>query len=272
MAEQHAHCHHREHAPDDSPAATTDPVCGMSVDPASALSMRHEGETWYFCREGCRDRFAADPQRYLNPPQQPPGTQAGGAGKYICPMCPGVDSDGPDSCPKCGMALEPETPVAPASKTEYVCPMHPEIVREEPGDCPKCGMALEPRTVTLEEEENPELVDMRRRFKVSAALTVPILVIAMGPMLGLPLERLAPPRLLTWLELLLATPVVLWGGAPFFQRFWTSLVNRSLNMFTLIGLGVGVAYGYSLVAALLPGVFPPSFRDAQGEVGVYFEA
>ncbi|NIR28992.1 MAG: heavy metal translocating P-type ATPase, partial [Gammaproteobacteria bacterium] len=150
--------------------------------------------------------------------------------------------------------------------------MHPEIVRDEPGDCPICGMALEPRTVTLEEEENPELRDMTRRFWVSAALSVPLVIIAMGDVVGLSFEWLASPRVLSWVELVLATPVVLWGGAPFFVRFWRSLVHRSLNMFTLIGLGVGVAYAYSVVAAVLPGVFPPAFRDAHGEVAVYFEA
>jgi Cu+-exporting ATPase len=249
----------------------TDPVCGMTVDIESAASASHRGETYYFCREGCRDKFLADPEHYLSSSDKE--TAPGPVGvKHICPMCPGVENDGPGTCPKCGMALEPETPTAPASKTEYVCPMHPEIVRDEPGDCPICGMALEPRTVTLEEEENPELVDMTRRFWISVALTAPLVIVAMGEVVGLSFEWLASPRALTWLELILATPVVLWGGAPFFDRFWKSLVNRSLNMFTLIGLGVGVAYGYSLVAALVPGIFPPSFRDAHGEVSVYFEA
>ncbi len=268
MAEHTPTRHHPDSGDTDR---AIDPVCGMSVDPAGAISATHADQTYYFCREGCREKFNADPDRYLS------GTDEGddpapASGKYICPMCPGVESDGPGSCPKCGMSLEPETPAAPARKTEYVCPMHPEIVRDEPGDCPICGMSLEPRTVTLEDEENPELVDMTRRFWISAVLTVPIVVIAMGPMLGLALERLASPRMLTWLELVLATPVVLWGGAPFFVRFWKSLVNRSLNMFTLIGLGVGVAYVYSVVAALLPGIFPPSFRDPHGEVAIYFEA
>jgi Cu+-exporting ATPase len=150
--------------------------------------------------------------------------------------------------------------------------MHPEVVRDEPGDCPICGMALEPRTVTLEEEQNPELKDMTRRFWISAVLTVPLLIIAMGDAVGLSFEWLAPPRVLSWLELILATPVVLWGGAPFFDRFWRSLTNRSLNMFTLIGLGVGVAYAYSVFAAVLPEIFPPSFHDTHGQVAIYFEA
>ena len=154
----------------------------------------------------------------------------------------------------------------------YTCPMHPEIVQDDPGDCPICGMALEPMTVTLTEEENPELVDMSRRFWVSVALTTPVLVLAMGEMVGLSFERLASPRVLTWLELVFATPVVLWGGWPFFARGWQSVVNRSLNMFTLIGLGTGVAYAYSVVATIAPEIFPASFRDAAGEVAVYFEA
>jgi Cu+-exporting ATPase len=192
---------------------------------------------------------------------------------YICPMDPEVHENKPGACPKCGMALEPAVPAAPSTKTEYVCPMHPQIVRPEPGSCPICGMALEPRFVTAEEEENPELTSMKRRFWVSVALTAPILLAAMGAYLpGAPLERLISVRALTWVELILATPVVLWGGWPFFVRGWQSIINRSLNMFTLIGLGVAVAYGYSLVAALAPGIFPPSFRDTSGQVGVYFEA
>ncbi len=157
--------------------------------------------------------------------------------------------------------------------TVYTCPMHPEIVRDKPGNCPICGMALEPRTVTAEEQENPELRDMTRRFWVSTVLTLPLFLIAMAPHLGWnPFERAVSPRTLGWIELLLATPVVLWGGWPFFVRGWYSLVHRSLNMFTLIALGVGVAYVYSVVARVAPGLFPPSFRDEHGEVGVYFEA
>jgi Cu+-exporting ATPase len=171
------------------------------------------------------------------------------------------------------MALEPVAPVAAATRTEWVCPMHPEVVRDAPGDCPKCGMALEPRTAAAGEEENAELVDMRRRFWVSVALTIPLVAIAMGEHLpGHPLARIATMSTLGWLQLVLATPVVLWGGWPFFVRGWQSVVHRSLNMFTLIGLGVGVAYLYSLVAKLFPGIFPPSFRLEGGEVAVYFEA
>src|SRR5579864_3957814 len=200
-------------------------------------------------------------------------TAAAGLADYVCPMDPEVHEGEPGACPKCGMALEPAVPAAPSIKTEYVCPMHPQIVRPEPGSCPICGMALEPRLVTAEEQENPELTSMTRRFWVSVALTAPVLVAAMGAYLpGAPLEKLISARALTWVELILATPVVLWGGWPFFVRGWQSIINRSLNMFTLIGLGVAVAYLYSVVAALAPGIFPPSFRDASGQVGVYFEA
>jgi Cu+-exporting ATPase len=171
------------------------------------------------------------------------------------------------------MALESDVPVASSTRTEYTCPMHPEIVRPGPGSCPICGMALEPRTVTASTEENPELCDMTRRFWVSLALTSPLLLIAMGAMFWeMPLHSLLPSAALPWLELVLATPVVLWGGWPFFQRFWTSLVNRSPNMFTLIGMGTGVAYGYSLVAMLAPRIFPESLRTMGGYPDVYFEA
>ena len=194
----------------------------------------------------------------------------GGAGPYICPMCPGVESPKPASCPKCGMALEPAAPVATA-KVEYGCPMHPEILREEPGDCPICGMALEPTVVALEPEANPELIDMTRRFWIGAAFTLPLVVLAMGHMLPA-LARVVPGHASAWAQLVLATPVVLWAGWPFFQRGWASLVTRNLNMFTLIALGTGAAYAFSLVATLAPGIFPSAFRDAQGAVGVYFEA
>ena len=196
-----------------------------------------------------------------------------GAGGFICPMHPEIRQPGPGNCPKCGIALEPVNPVAAATRKEWVCPMHPEIVRDAPGNCPKCGMALEPRTATVGDEENAELVDMRRRFWISVALTIPLVAVAMGEHLpGHPLARIATMSTLGWLQLVLATPVVMWGGWPFFVRGWQSVVHRSLNMFTLIGLGVGVSYLYSLVAKLFPGIFPPSFRMEGGEVAVYFEA
>ncbi|MDQ3743871.1 MAG: cadmium-translocating P-type ATPase [Acidobacteriota bacterium] len=186
-------------------------------------------------------------------------------------MHPEVRQEGPGSCPKCGMALEPLRVEAPKQKVEYTCPMHPQVVRDHPGNCPICGMALEPRTVTTA-EDNEELTQMRRRFWVGVALTVPLLAVAMGDLVGLHFDRFVSPRALSWLELALASPVVLWGGWPFFVRGWQSIVNRSLNMFTLIGLGVGVAYAYSLVATLTPGLFPASLRDMGGGVPVYFEA
>ena len=191
---------------------------------------------------------------------------------YTCPMHPEVRQPHPGACPDCGMAMEPSLPAAPATMTQYVCPMHPEIVRQESGACPICGMALEPRTVTAEEEANPELADMSRRFWVSVALAAPLLVVTMSEMLtGRPL-RLASAQTLTWLQLALVTPVVFWGGWPFFQRGWTSIVTRRLNMFTLIAIGVGAAYSYSLVATLFPGIFPASFRVHGGAPAVYFEA
>src|SRR5512139_610700 len=192
---------------------------------------------------------------------------------FTCPMHPEVRQSGPGNCPKCGMALEPVAPIAVTTRTEWVCPMHPEIVRDAPGTCPICGMGLEPRVATAGEEENPELVDMRRRFWISVALTFPLVAVAMGEHLpGHPLAQIATMSTLVWLQIVLATPVVLWGGWPFFVRAWQSVVHRSLNMFTLIGLGVSVAYLYSLVAKLSPGIFPPSFRLEGGEVAVYFEA
>jgi len=192
---------------------------------------------------------------------------------FTCPMHPEVRQAGPGSCPKCGMALELLEPAAASSKTEWTCPMHPEIVRDAPGSCPICGMALELRTVSLEEEENPELVDMTRRFKISVVLSIPLIYIAMGGHIpAISPEKFIPMGILKWLELALATPVVLWGGWPFFVRGWKSIVTWNPNMFTLIGLGVGVAYLYSVIAALFPGVFPSSFRGKEGEVGTYFEA
>src|SRR6266498_1627583 len=269
----------------------TDPICGMNVEPERAAGSHvHNGQTYYFCSRHCLAEFKEDPERFLKSPaaghaahgeghshaQAAPSKAKGNEteqGVYVCPMDPEVRESKPGACPKCGMALEPAAPAAPLVKTEYVCPMHPEIVRAEPGACPICGMALEPRTVTLEEETNPELIDMTRRFWIGVVLSVPIAFLAMSEMIpGQPLQRSFSPRLLNWLQLLLATPVVLWGGWPFFQRGWTSIVNRSLNMFTLIAIGVGTAYVYSVAATLLPEVFPQSFRGHGGEVGVYFDA
>ena len=267
----------------------TDPICGMSVEPGRAAgSYAYNEQTYYFCSQHCLEKFKEDPDNFLKAstagqtargPGHAQTTQrashgesvAGGA--YVCPMDPEVREPNPGACPKCGMALEAEAPAVPLIKTEYVCPMHPEIVRSEPGACPICGMALEARTVTLEEEANPELVDMTRRFWVSVALSVPIAFLAMSEMIpGQPLQRRFAPQLLNWFQLVLATPVVLWGGWPFFQRGWASIINRSLNMFTLIAIGVGTAYVYSIAATLFPSAFPQSFRGHGGQVGVYFDA
>jgi P-type Cu+ transporter len=210
----------------------TDPVCGMSVDPATAAGAEHEGRAYHFCCAGCRDRFRADPQRYLAP-----------------------------------------TDTTPPAGVLYTCPMHPEIVRDAPGACPICGMALEPRTPTAAAVENPELADMTRRFWAGAVLTLPVLVLAMGPHLfGFPSHDVVAPPVSGWLQFGLSAPVVLWAGWPFFERGWRSIVTRRLNMFTLIALGTGAAFLYSAVATVAPGLFPPSARGAMGEVGLYFEA
>jgi len=248
-----------------------DPVCGMSVDPETAASYQYKDVDYYFCCAGCKDKFAANADQYLS--GEGHNNIPAGPGPYICPMCPDVKSDVPAACPKCGMALESAAPVMAATHTQYSCPMHPEVVQDEPGSCPKCGMALEPQTVVLEEEENPELTDMRRRFWWCLALTIPVFVIAMGEMqFGEVFSRIASPRTLIWIQLLLTTPVVLWGGKPFFERGYQSIVNRSPNMFTLIAIGTGVAFVYSVVATLAPGIFPQSFRGHSGDVSVYFEA
>jgi P-type Cu+ transporter len=268
-----------------------DPICGMEVEPSNAAGKHvYDGQPYYFCSNHCLAKFKADPENFLKSPlsgqalhghvhaHEPVAASSPRLDKtehqtYVCPMDPEVRESKPGTCPKCGMALEPAAPSAPSVKTEYVCPMHPEIVRSGPGSCPICGMALEPRTVTLEEEANPELVDMTRRFWVGVVLSAPIAFLAMSDMIpGQPVQRIVSPRLLNWLQLVLATPVVLWCGWPFFQRGWASIVNRSLNMFTLIAIGVGTAYIYSVVATLFPHLFPQSFRGHTGEVGVYFDA
>ena len=260
----------------DQSSTATDPVCGMQVTPAAARggSATHNGATFHFCSPGCREKFVANPLRWigkLGGANQDAPTEAAAARSFLCPMHLEVREAEPGDCQKCGMALEPAQP-APTTRTEWTCPMHPEIVRDAPGSCPICGMALEPRTLTVE-TENPELRDMSRRFWYSVTLTIPILILAMGDMLpGEPLTRLLSARTRTLLELAFATPICTWAAWPFYARAVNSVRLKSLNMFTLIGLGVGVAYLFSLVAALVPAIFPASFRDHHGEVGVYFEA
>ena len=259
----------------EKPNTVLDPVCGMYVDPQKARgSAEYKGKTYYFCGPRCVERFKAEPEKHLAPkppasqlvqlggiapvasakPAQPPAAPSPAAkGKvtYVCPMDPQVRESSPVPCPICGMALEPET-------VEYTCPMHPEIVRDEPGSCPICGMALEPRVALpgAQQEDDSELRSMQRRFWVGLALSIPLLAISMGGMAeGSPLRNL-PMSWQEWLQLALATPVVLWGGWPFFQRGWNSIINRHLNMFTLIALGTGVAYVYSVIATLLPHLFP----------------
>ena len=218
-------------------ARVTDPVCGMAVDPhATPHRAEYAGRTHYFCSAGCRAKFVADPAKYL---------------------------DGRDGAP-----LRAE-PVAPG--TIYVCPMHPQVRQVGPGNCPICGMALEPEVATGEEGPNPELVDFTRRFWIGLVLTLPVAVLEMGGHL-LGIDHLIERGTANWLQFLFATPVVLWAGWPFFERGWQSVVNRSLNMFSLIALGTGVAWVYSVVATVAPGVFPTSFRGPDGSVAVYFEA
>jgi Cu+-exporting ATPase len=242
----------------------------LQLKPRGGRSQAHT-ETTAHVHEGDHDhgRVHAHVHAHANAAVK---TTAPGA-VYVCPMDPEVRSDKPGACPKCGMALEPEEVAAPLDRVEYVCPMHPEVVSDKPGSCPKCGMALEPRTVTATEEENPELVDMTRRFRVGLALTVPVFLLAMGEMLpGAPLSGLLSPEAQGFVELALSTPVVLWAGWPFFERMWSSFANRHLNMFTLIGIGTGAAYVFSVVATLFPALFPESFRGHHGQVDRYFEA
>ncbi len=223
-----------------------DPVCGMTVSREKAAAVvEHDGRKYYFCSRHCAERFERDPEQFVN-------------------VAPG--------------SRHPPEPTAAGSHrhdvhAHYTCPMHPQIVRDGPGSCPICGMALEPQAATVEEGPNPELADMSRRFWISLALSVPVVVLAMADMIpGKPLDKLASPAIVQWIEFVLAAPVVLWGGWPFFVRGWASIVNRSLNMFTLIAIGVGVAFLYSVAALLVPSAFPAEFRMESGQVAGYFEA
>ncbi|HUZ11884.1 MAG TPA: heavy metal translocating P-type ATPase [Caulobacteraceae bacterium] len=228
--------HEHLHADAEKDGAEKDPVCGMTVDPArTPHHAEHGGRTYHFCGAGCRTKFIADPRRYLEP-----------------------------------RAAEPVRPAA-SEGALYTCPMHPEVRQVGPGACPICGMALEPMTVTADAGPNPELADMTRRFWIGLVLTVPVLALEMGGMIG-PWGRLMGRGASEWIQLALASPVVLWAGWPFFERGWASLVSRRLNMFTLIAMGTGVAWAYSVAAVLAPGAFPAAFRQADGAIGVYFEA
>ncbi|PWC26757.1 heavy metal translocating P-type ATPase [Teichococcus aestuarii] len=232
----HEHHYHGQGGVGIAAGLVTDPVCGMKVDPATSKHrLEHGGTTFHFCSAGCRSKFEANPDKYLKPEKSAP-------------------------------------PAAPKGAI-YTCPMHPEIRQQGPGNCPICGMALEPLEVTAEAGPNPELIDMTRRFWIGLALTIPIVILEMGAHIpGLDLHHVVSPRTSTWIQFLLGTPVVLWAGWPFFVRGWQSVVNRSLNMFSLIALGTGAAYIYSVVATFAPGIFPEGFRGPEGTVAVYFEA
>jgi Cu+-exporting ATPase len=264
-----------------------DPVCGLDVEPAKAAGQSlYQGRTYSFCSLGCKKKFDLNPAQYMQSDTELPllqpksvavpptagATKVAASGKYSCPMHPEVQADRPGSCPKCGMALEPVDLSATTEGVEYTCPMHPQIVRDQPGSCPICGMALEPRNVTAN-ASNPELDDMTRRFWIGVVLTIPLLAVMVSDILpGHSLQHLLPGQLLGWIEFALATPVVLWAGLPFFERGWASIVHRSPNMFTLIAIGTGAAYLYSVAAVVAPGIFPATFRDTSGNLGLYFEA
>ncbi|HQR06030.1 MAG TPA: heavy metal translocating P-type ATPase [Gemmatales bacterium] len=253
-----------------------DPICGMTVDELKAISAERRGQTFYFCCGHCREKFLAQENQTSPEPEQLLQLtilrkQLGTASLFFCPMCAGIESNKPGSCPKCGMALEPSKPSATHHKTIYTCPMHPEIEHDGPGSCPLCGMILEPMSIRTAEENDSELKDMSRRFWVALALTLPVFLLAMLPMAGMPLDQWLGAKWHSWLQFVLSTPVVLWAGWPFFERGWRSIVTWNLNMFTLIAIGTGVAYLYSLVAVLFPSLFPDSFRH-HGHVAVYFEA
>ncbi len=311
----------------------TDPVCGMEVKKGSGHHVDHAGQTYYFCSEGCLNKFTESPAQYAaqekneatggcccsgkketasEPKEKSAGGCCGGkkeaaasapesaaekkshsccGGKghghhaaktsdqpedesaiYTCPMHPEIEQQGPGSCPKCGMALEPKGVPLIATKTEYTCPMHPEIVQDHPGNCPKCGMALEPRTVEAEDDTS-ELDDMTRRFKIGALFAAPVFFSAMGAEFWPEaMAKLIDPNLRQWIEMLLSAPVVIWCGWVFYERAIQSVVSRNLNMFTLIGLGVSVAWTYSLIATVFPGIFPPEVFNKVGVVPAYFEA
>ena len=253
-------------------AKTIDPVCGMTVDTATALATERDGETFYLCSQHCLEKFNSEQavtksccggsngQAHNQAVQSKINSSSA---KYYCPMCEGVQSDVPGDCPKCGMALEASEIQVTKQKTIFTCPMHPEVEQNSPGSCPICGMDLEPKTITLENDEgDAELNAMTRRFWIAVVLSVPVFLLAMLPMMGLAVDRLVGgPVVSRWIQFALTTPVVLWCGWPFFVRGWRSVQTWNLNMFTLISLGVGAAYLYSTIAILFPNWIPESFRE-----------
>ncbi|HEY5892015.1 MAG TPA: heavy metal translocating P-type ATPase [Chthoniobacterales bacterium] len=282
-----------------------DPVCGMTVDPEqSARHIEYAGTIYHFCSAHCQQKFRANPTAFVPETSHagghlpganddairkiPPGAESSSccdhehtqtqtpavgrppAAKYYCPMCPGVDSDEPGDCPKCGMALEFNPAWKPAKRAVYTCPMHPEVEQDRPGTCPKCGMALELKTVSAEEPEDSELKDMTRRFWIGAVLALPVFVLAMAHLFPTA-PHWTMGHVSRWAQFILTTPVVLWAGWPFFVRGAKSLISWNLNMFTLIALGVGAAYVFSTTAMLAPGLFPDSMRGMNGP-DLYFEA
>ncbi len=271
-----------------------DPICGMQVDESSQWKAERDGTTFYFCADQCRQKFlqplatnpikltSSIPLSFVPRPKHDccagkktsdaATVQPSAAAKYFCPMCPGVESDKPGDCPKCGMALERNPAWRATSKVLYTCPMHPEIEQDLPGDCPKCGMPLEPRSIAgnAETADDDEIHQLARKFWLALALTVPVFLLAMGHMIPA-LDGLVSRPVGKWIEFVLTTPVVFWAGGFLLARGWRSLVSRNLNMFTLVFVGVIAAYGYSVVAVLVPQIFPDSFR-LHGEVGLYFEA
>ncbi|NTH13861.1 heavy metal translocating P-type ATPase [Agrobacterium rhizogenes] len=284
LHDEHDHSHHGHdhHHGEQQDTVIRDPVCGMTVDPkAGKPSLEYKGRTFHFCCDGCRKKFEAAPENYLIAKDPVCGMDVDRASArhflkhegekfYFCSAGCKAKFEAESAAYLDGNRPAPK----PVPKgTLYTCPMHPEVVSDHPGDCPKCGMALEPMGIPAADEgPNPELVDFTRRLWVSAALSLPLLILSMGPMLGLPLRDWIGEPTATWIELVLATPVVLWAALPFFRRAWNSLVNRSPNMWTLIGLGVGTAYLYSLVATLAPGLFPMGFHGHGQAIPVYFEA
>jgi Cu+-exporting ATPase len=288
MSNDHIHHDHERHTPlvpaaeahADSGTALRDPVCGMIVDPAAGKPMLdHAGHRYHFCSSACRDKFKAAPDIYVSAKDPVCGMDVArdtarhflkheGRGYYFCsPACEGKFTAEP-------ARYLSGTPAAQAMPkgTQYTCPMHPEIRQVGPGSCPICGMALEPELATADSGPNPELADMTRRFWIGLVLTVPVFVLEMGAHLFPALLHAIPSGISNWVQLAFATPVVLWAGLPFFERGWRSLVTRKLNMFTLIAMGTGVAWAYSVIATLLPGLFPDSLRSHEGSVPVYFEA